>query len=50
MPSLRFRVVDEKTGEVLFLTLEEMVARGFAALHSEEQPKPREAAKKRPQG
>lgn len=49
MPSLRFRVVDEKTGEVLYLTLEEMVARGFAALHSE-QPKPREAAKKRPQG
>lgn len=35
MTALRFRVVDEKTGEVLYLTLEEMVERGFAALHNE---------------
>jgi len=39
--ALRFRVVDERTGEVLHLTLEEMVERGFAALHHEERKPPR---------
>lgn len=38
MAALRFRVVDEKTGEVLFLTLAEMVERGFAAMHENRKP------------
>lgn len=46
MTTLRFRVVDEKTGEVLFLTLAEMVERGFAAMHDREERKPTDGKKK----